>query len=160
MNGSDQVPPNEQLLLTAHAPQENAGVRWQQPMLEITRNERKALRRWASIAYDRELGAELAKLGTAIEAWRTGKSSSHAASDEIHQFHDGVARDLFRFYTRASPESAVAQAVVSGVIAEAELPPELLAVVAPLIQFHQWEESARAAGQTADDADRDNHGES
>lgn len=129
-------------------------------MFDITKTERKALRRWASTAYDRELGAELAKLGTAIEAWRTGKSSPHAVSDEIHQFHDGVARDLFRFYTSASPESAVAQAIVSGVIAESELPPELLTILAPLIQFRRWEESARPAGQTADDADRDDRSES
>ena len=114
-------------------------------MLEITKNERKALRRWASIAHDRELGAELAKLGAAIETWRAGKYSPHAVSEQIHQFHDGVARDLFRFYTRASPESAVAQAIVGCVIAETELPPDLLAALAPLVQFYRWEESARAA---------------
>lgn len=123
-------------------------------MLEITKTARKALRRWANTAYDRELGAELANLGIAIETCRAGECSPQAVSEQIHQFHDGVARDLFRFYTRASPESAVVQAVVGGVIAEAELPPELLAVLAPSIQFHQWEESARAAGEAADAAEQ------
>jgi hypothetical protein len=120
-------------------------------LFPISKSHRKALRHWATIAYDRELGSELAKLGAAIDAWRAGERSPHAVHDEIHQFHDGVARDLYRFYTRAEPASAVAQALVAGVIAEVELPPELLPPLQPLVQFHRWQ----ATLASPDEADRD-----
>ena len=111
----------------------------QHALVDISKKNRKALRHWATLAYDRELGSELAKLGAAIEAWRSGERSPRAVTEEIHQFHDGVARDLFRFYTRADPAGAVAQAIVAGIITEVELPSELLAPLEPLVQFHRWQ---------------------
>ncbi len=112
-------------------------------MIDISKKDRKALRRWAATAYDRELGLELTKLSAAIEAWRRGERTPHAVADEIHEYHDGVARDLFRFYTRADPASAVAQALVAGIVSEGELPADLITALEPLLTFHRWQETQR-----------------
>jgi len=120
-----------------------------QPAAEFNRKDRKLLRHWAGIAWDRELGAELEELGAAIEKWKAGELSAHDVSAVIHQFHDGAARDLYRFYTHASPESAIAQAIVNGIIEASELPAELLATLAPLIELHMTLNLPEAAVQAS-----------
>ena len=106
-------------------------------MLSVTKTEAKALRNWAETAWDRELSAEITKLGIVIDALKTGELSPQQVNDLIHEFHDGVARDLYRFYTRASPEMAVAHALVGQVIAKGELPLDLYARLLPLVEIHE-----------------------
>jgi len=56
-------------------------------------------------------------------------------SDAIHRFHDGVARDLYGFYTRGRPEMHVARAVAHGVLSREEVPEPILKDLASLIEF-------------------------
>lgn len=74
---------------------------------------------------------------------RRSERTAHSVADEIHEFHDGVARDLFRFYTRADPASAVAQALVAGIVSEGEVPADLKTALEPLVTFHLWQETQR-----------------
>jgi hypothetical protein len=108
-------------------------------MEPITRRESKDLRRLAGIAYDRELSRELTRLETSFAEWRAGQRTAHDVSAAIHEFHDGVARDLWVLYNRVDPSSTVPRAVVSGVLAEDEVPTPLLAKLHNALEFYRHE---------------------
>lgn len=84
--------------------------------------QRKELRRLAALAYERELATELEAVEAQFREWHAGNLDVHELSDLIHQFHDGVARDLYIMYTRGQPGSVVAQAVARNVLHENDLP--------------------------------------
>jgi hypothetical protein len=104
--------------------------------LDTKANKRK-LRELARLAYTRELGAELAKLEAEFARWRGGEIDPHELSQRIHRFHDGVSRDLYVFYRDVLPVLAVARAVALNVIQEAEIPPEILSALEPVIQLQR-----------------------
>jgi hypothetical protein len=102
--------------------------------------QRKELRRLASLAYERELGAALAALETHFREWHAGSCDVHQLSDMIHQFHNGIARDLFVTYTRLEPRLAVAQAVARKVLRDDEVPATLREALHTLIAFYEESE--------------------
>lgn len=106
-------------------------------MEPITRREQKSLREFARLAYDRELGRELARVETAFAEWHAGRLDPHAVSAAIHAFHDGVARDLSVLYNRIDPSSTVARAVATGLLEEDEIPPALLAKLQNALEFYR-----------------------
>jgi hypothetical protein len=86
----------------------------------------------AGLAYQRDLDAELAKLEVEFRRWRDGELSPHELSDLIHAFHQGPSRQLFSKYDRRLREFAVADALRRGVLTEAEVGPEILALLPQL----------------------------
>lgn len=102
-----------------------------------TKATRRRLRELAGIAYTRELGAELAKLEADFSKWRSGEIDPFELSDRIHQFHDGISRDLYVRYRNLAPQQAVARALVSHVLDRAEIPSDLLRALEPTIQFFE-----------------------
>jgi hypothetical protein len=102
-----------------------------------TKATRRRLRELAGIAYTRELGAELAKLEADFSKWRSGEIDPFELSDRIHQFHDGIARDLYVRYRNLAPQQTVARALVSHVLDRAEIPSDLLRALEPAIQFFE-----------------------
>ena len=99
--------------------------------------QRKELRRLAGVAHERELGTALAALQVQFEEWNAGKLDVHGLSDAIHQFHNGVARDLYVTYTRLEPRVAVAQAVARKILRDDEVPPGLREALQSLITFYE-----------------------
>lgn len=97
----------------------------------------KKLRELASLAYMRELAAELAKLEAQFARWRSGDLDPFALSDEIHSFHDGVARDLYKLYGNLSPDHLVARAPAREVLQGTDVPSELLAALESLLQIYR-----------------------
>ena len=102
--------------------------------------QRKELRRLAELAYERELSTALAALEAQFHEWHAGKLNVHELSDVIHQFHNGVARDLYVTYTRLQPRVAVAQAVGRKILRYDELPPTLREALQSLIAFYEESE--------------------
>ncbi len=102
--------------------------------------QRKELRRLAAVAYERELGTALAALEAQFQEWHAAKLDVHELSDAIHQFHNGVARDLYVTYTRLEPRVAVAQAVARKVLRDDEVPPTLREALQSLITFYEESE--------------------
>src|SRR4051812_36841780 len=92
-----------------------------------TKASKRRLRELASLAYTRELAAELAKLEVQFARWRGGEIDPFEQSDEIHRFHDGNARDLHKLYGNLPPDHLVARALAREVLREADVPSELLA---------------------------------
>src|SRR5687767_543356 len=92
-------------------------------MHDLPKASRRAIRELSGLAYERELTAELAKLRTQFDAWTAGQMTPFELEQAIHQFHDGVSRQLFNRYTSGSMlPHAVAAAVVRGTISVAEIP--------------------------------------
>jgi hypothetical protein len=102
--------------------------------------QRKELRRLAAVAHERELGTTLAALQVQFQEWHAGKLDVHGLSDAIHQFHNGVARDLYVTYTRLEPRVAVAQAVARKILRDDEVPPMLREGLQSLITFYEESE--------------------
>jgi hypothetical protein len=83
----------------------------------------KAVRQLASLAYERELSAELVRLQGKFDEWRREVIDAFELERAIHDFHNGSARELFNRYSgSAMLDHAVAGAVISGVIGEDEVP--------------------------------------
>jgi len=105
-------------------------------MLETKANKRR-LRELSGLAYRRELGHELAKLEVDFSRWRGGEIDPFELSDCIHQFHDGVSRDLYVAYLGRNPSLEVARAIALHVLDRNEVPSEILAELEPLIQLFE-----------------------
>jgi hypothetical protein len=102
---------------------------------DLPKSQRRALRELAGLAHDRELSAELTKLEAAFARWRAGEIDPHELNDIIHTFHQGPSRKLFSHYTDSDPIVPVAAAVLHGILAEAEVPEQLLSLLTSHIAF-------------------------
>lgn len=106
-----------------------------------TRKEKAALRQIASEAWESELSSELVKLFEDFCTWTDHGMSAFDLTDRIHEFHNGVSRELYKRYTALPPEIAVARAIVLGLASEESIDPPLLEKLRPLIEAHRdWEE--------------------
>ena len=94
-------------------------------MAEFTKKETAKLRDLASEAYERELGSHLTELEKSFAAWRGGKLLSSELSNEIHEFHQHAARDVWSSYQLPHPSMIVARAVAAGILEEKEIPESL-----------------------------------
>jgi len=75
----------------------------------FTKLERKELRGLIGLAYERELAKALEQLERNFRQWRKKKITAFELSDFIHQFHKGISRDLWSFYTSGHNEMIVAR---------------------------------------------------
>ena len=96
---------------------------------------RTELRRWAQLAYERELKNALLQLFGKFDQWRRGQLDPFELNEEIRRHNDELARDLKARYAGTPPETAVAMAVVTGVMREDELAAECLALIGPQVKY-------------------------
>jgi hypothetical protein len=92
----------------------------------FTKSEIKELRRFAGLAYERELAKALETLEKDFRQWKKSKITAFELSDLIHKFHNGIARDLRSFYTTGPAELNVKHAIVKGAILKNEISPGIL----------------------------------
>jgi hypothetical protein len=83
---------------------------------EFSKRERAELRTLAGEVYEWELGRELEVLGKSFSEWRKGKLLASELSDEIHEFHQHAARELWSMYQTVPEEMLVARGVAIGAI--------------------------------------------
>jgi len=88
---------------------------------ELTEKQRKYIRELASVSYERELNAALDKLLAAFQKWKQGGMSPFDLNEEIHQYHNGTARDLYKQYAMCDPDMAVMFALAEGILKIEEL---------------------------------------
>ena len=72
--------------------------------------DRKCRRKLAAVAWERELRAEIQKIADAIHEMDAGQLSPHDVNNRIHEFHDGISRELWKRYTQSDPWTAVYRA--------------------------------------------------
>lgn len=92
----------------------------------FTKLEKKELRMLAELAYERELAKALELVEENFRQWRKNKITAFELSDLIHKFHNGIARDLWSFYTTGYTELSVKHAITEGIILNTEVWPCIL----------------------------------
>ncbi len=90
-------------------------------MNDLTKKQRKHIREMAGVAYEREMSAALDKLLASFQKWKRGEMSPFDLDEEIHQYHNGKARDLYKQYATGDPDMAVLFALRKGVLKIEEL---------------------------------------
>jgi hypothetical protein len=88
---------------------------------ELTKKQRKHIREMSGVAYEREMTAALDKLLASFQQWKHGEKTPFDLDMEIHQYHDGTARDLFKKYATGDPDMAVMAALAKGILKIEEL---------------------------------------
>ncbi len=92
-------------------------------MHDLSKAVRRAIRELAGLAYERELAAELTKLRAQFDAWGAGQMSPFELEQAVHEFHNGVARQLYNRYSSGSTlPHVVAGAVLRGTLSVVEIP--------------------------------------
>ncbi|TWU32664.1 hypothetical protein Q31b_58220 [Novipirellula aureliae] len=102
---------------------------------ESTKADRKLVRKLASIAWERQLRDELAKIGGVISEMTSGDLSPFDVNECVHEFHNGISRELYNLYAASDPWFAVCRAHFDGVLTDEDLVNASDSVRAGLQQF-------------------------
>ena len=92
-----------------------------------SKKQRRELRELQGLAWQRELEEALRPLHEDFDAWKKGEVSVFDLADQIHKFHDGRSRELFKLYSGSVEALWIAHAVARGVIDDSELSDDLRA---------------------------------
>ena len=107
-------------------------------MQDYSQSVKRSLRQLAAIAHEREVAVHLTRLAESFEQWKAGTLETWELTDRIHRFHDGPSRELFNTYNSRRPDVAVAHALVTGILKESEVPPEVTTAIANAIAFYRY----------------------
>ena len=88
---------------------------------KITKSERALLRELAEEAWNAELYDHLLELYEDFGYWAEDSMGALDLVEKIHEFHDGVARELYKRYAMLDPTISVARAVALGFVGEEAL---------------------------------------
>ncbi len=108
-------------------------------MSEYPTHIKKLIRHYVTLAYEEELRWALESLAAKFDEWRAGRLSSDELSQAIHEFHQGPSRDLFTKYNEPyfPHDLAVAHAIATGVLDQAQMEQDLLDHLDPIIQSYR-----------------------
>ena len=109
--------------------------------MKITKSQSKHLRTLSETAHERELSQALGELHVRFQEWQEGNVSTWDLNQEIHEFHDGRSRDLYKFYViNNDPFFSVANALANEIIDIDEVPENCRAILKPKIEITKNEE--------------------
>ena len=106
-------------------------------MNPIPKHLKRLVREFAAIAHERELGQALSELRIEFDRWERRELSVFELNKRVHQFHQGPSRQVWARYATNHLESPLASAVAAGIVRKEELPAELLAHVAGLVEMYE-----------------------
>ena len=89
------------------------------------KQRRKQTRELVATAYLRELTAALTALAARVEAWRAGQIDACQLNEDVHAYHNGAARDLWKKYNMPA-DLLLTLLVAGGVLHKEEVPADLL----------------------------------
>ena len=87
---------------------------------ELTKKQKKHIRE-VGVAYERAMVAALDTLLASFQKWKQGGMTPFDLDEEIHQYHTGTARDLYKQYATGDPDMAVMFALAKGILKIEEL---------------------------------------
>ncbi len=90
-----------------------------------TKAVKRALRELAARAHEEDLRRALLPVSAAFDEWKAGRLGSRGLAQIIHEFHDGPARELFKFYN-GDHRAAVGYAIASGMLERDQASPAVL----------------------------------
>lgn len=89
--------------------------------------DRQQVRDLLATAYERELTEALRDLASQVNDWKRRRINAFDLTDAIHDFHDGIARDLWKHYNGGVADLVLLRlAVERGALAATEVPRHLL----------------------------------
>jgi hypothetical protein len=93
---------------------------------ELPKKIKKEIRNLAAKAHEKELRRALLILSEKFDQWRNGSLTSFDLTEEIHKFHNGEARELYKKYEYIGQELAVAMAIANGILTQDAVSPDIL----------------------------------
>jgi len=87
----------------------------------MKKSDRKKIRQLADLAWERELRSAIVEIGNAIVEMDRGTVSPFDVDEQIHEYHNGTARDLYRLYSGSGPWMGVCQAYHKGILSDEDL---------------------------------------
>ena len=111
-------------------------------MEDTPKHVKRALRELVAAAHEEELRRALVPLRTQFDRWARGELSSVELTDNIHQFYQGQARELFARYNSGLLDAAVAYAIVSGFVHASNVPPGVLSHLARALACYESQREA------------------
>jgi len=82
----------------------------------------KRMKELAQLAYERDLSRCIDVLHAQMNEWKDGKMTVWDIEQSIHEYHDKIARSLYRSYAMTDTFLAVAFGVAQGVISIDDIP--------------------------------------
>jgi hypothetical protein len=82
----------------------------------------KQMKELAQLAYERDLSRCIDALFNRMNDWKDGKTTVWDIDQSIHEYHDKIARSLYRSYAATDTFFAVAFGVAQGVLLLEEVP--------------------------------------
>jgi hypothetical protein len=111
----------------------------------ISKKQKKHLRELAGIGYERDLERCLNVVKDSFEKWEAGDISVWDLNDRIHEFHDDIARELYKAYSSiGDPIYSVAFGVRQGVIDIKEIDKECMPLLEPLLEYFNDAKNSQA----------------
>jgi hypothetical protein len=104
-------------------------------MDKVSKKLGKLLREHRDRAWEAENRSALGALADKFDEWREGKRATDELDHAVHEYHDGIGREIWKRYPLGDPGLALARAVQVGIIDRNSLPPEVLEHVSPLVQL-------------------------
>ncbi|MGD9210331.1 MAG: hypothetical protein PVI90_06120 [Desulfobacteraceae bacterium] len=106
-------------------------------MLEMTKKQKRHLKELSSKCYEIEVSNALNDFGEDFKKWKNKEITVWELNDKIHEYHDGTARDLYKFYEfLKDPRIAVAQAISKGIIKIEDVQENCRSLLESLIEFY------------------------
>ena len=90
-----------------------------------TKSQKREIRRLAAIAHERELTQAATKLLQQFHRWQKKEIDVFQLNKSIHDFHDGIARDLYKSYAMVDPYWGAVHAISNGILREDEVDAEI-----------------------------------
>jgi hypothetical protein len=104
--------------------------------VKTTKAQNKHLRALSATAHERELSQALGELSAKFQEWQKGDLSPWDLNQEIHEFHDGKQRELYKFYVmQHNPLFCVASALTNGIIDIDEVPENCREILKPKVEI-------------------------
>jgi hypothetical protein len=119
-------------------------------MDKVSKKLNKLLREQRDRAWEAENRMALGALADQFDEWREGKLATDELDHAVHQYHDGIGREIWKRYALGDPGLALARAVLVGIIDRESLPPEVLEHVSPLVQILTPTPEASQTNQASD----------
>ena len=106
-------------------------------MQELTKSLKRKLNEQSMLAHEEELRRALMPLAEKFEQWRQGRVSSGELALIIRDWDFGPQKELFKKYNYGIKEMNVAYAVVTGLLDERRVDPDLLRALERHIAFYR-----------------------
>lgn len=87
-----------------------------------SRKIEKQMKELAHLAYERDLSRCIDVLHARMNEWKDGKMTVWDIEQSIHEYHDKIARTLYRSYVMSGTFLAVAFGVAQGVLSLDDIP--------------------------------------